>query len=579
MNIKQNKLGVVSIALVGMLVVIIMTPTIHAAPPHPNLIRDINDGKVAAPYFLSHLNENHEKGICVGNKSCGIRQVNGKEGLSTSATAVGDFRVLALLVSFSDNASAVTAVSFDSLIFDSVGNTVRDYYDEISYGQLDIVTLDLPSATGWQTAPQTYVYYVNDSNGTGSYPKNSQKLVEDLVDLVDGTVNFANYDNDGDGYVDVLLVIHAGSGGEYTGNNTDIWSHKWAISPRLVDGVYVSDYTVQPEFWTTPGDMTIGVYSHELGHGFGLPDLYDTDYSSNGIGYWGIMSYGSWLGPAYDGSSPAHPCAWSRIEMGFASALTITANVSGQTILNASQFPAFYRLWNSGVYENEYFLIENRQKTGYDSYLPGSGLLVWHIDNNKADNTQEWWPGMPTANHYRVALQPADGLFEMEQNVDMGDAADPFPGSGSKTSFTGITTPNSSSYATGATTVGIGNITISGSNIVADLTVGIVAGIDDDNVSRLTPSSIELQQNYPNPFNPTTTIRFSTTVAGQARLELFNVLGRKVATIFDGQLSAGENSVEWDAKDDRGEDLASGIYFYRLTTANGNAAKKMALLR
>jgi len=86
------------------------------------------------------------------------------------------------------------------------------------------------------------------------------------------------------------MIVHAGRGAEYTGSLNDMWSHKWSIIPRACDGVSVSDYTVMPEYWSSPGDMTIGVFCHELGHAFGLVDLYDTDNSSYGTGYWSLMS-------------------------------------------------------------------------------------------------------------------------------------------------------------------------------------------------------------------------------------------------------------------------------------------------
>ena len=96
-------------------------------------------------------------------------------------------------------------------------------------------------------APQNYSVYVGGYHGVGAYPNNSEKLVEDMIDIFDPFVNFSNYDNDGDGDVDGLAVIHAGQGAEVTGNVTDMWSHKKAISPRLRDGVYLSDYFIHPE--------------------------------------------------------------------------------------------------------------------------------------------------------------------------------------------------------------------------------------------------------------------------------------------------------------------------------------------
>ena len=304
----------------------VFVSAVNAAPPHPALLESGAAAKAVQTYFMQNIQELHDRGICTADDFLNKEAFIATSKLSPGA--VTTFRILAILVQFSDSgqASSVSATFFDSLVFGSNSNSVRDYFDEISYSQFDLVTVNMPSSLGWQTAPQTYAYYVNGQNGTGGYPQNSQKLVEDLVDAIDPVVDFSLYDNDADGSVDILLVIHSGSWAEFTNSSDDIWSHKWSISPRLKDGVLISSYTIQPEYWVSPGDMTIGVYSHELSHGLGLPDLYDTDYSSNGIGYWCLMSFGSWNGPFSLGSSPAHPSAWARIKMGFATATNVTTN-------------------------------------------------------------------------------------------------------------------------------------------------------------------------------------------------------------------------------------------------------------
>ncbi len=521
----------------------------------------------------------HAKGICTARNTLERAFLAAKGASVNSPHATGNFYALALMVQFSDNPASTPAVYFDSLLFDSVGITVNDYYKTISYGQLDMVTVNLPSSGGWRTAPQTYAYYVNDSNGTGSYPHNTQKLVEDLVTLADPSVDFSRYDNDGNGFVDALIVIHAGRGAEYSGNNSDIWSHKWAINPKLTnDGVYVSSYTVQPEYLSIPGDMTIGVFAHELGHAFGLPDLYDTDYGSRGIGSWGIMAYGSWLGPGSRGGRPAEPCAWSRIELGFATATNVTSNIDSQAIPDVKESGQIYRLWTSGATGNEYFLVENREKSGYDSYLPGQGLLIWHIDDSKSNNDNEWYPGMPASSHYEVALEQADGTYDMEHLYDYGDGGDPWPGSTSNDTFNALSTPNSDSYLSGGSFVAVENISAPSDTMHADFKVAFAAGTDDNNTDIL-PTSIALKQNYPNPFNPTTTISFSTTVGGRAVMDVYNIAGAKVRTLLDGQVNAGTTTLEWDGKNNTGHDVASGIYLYRLSLAGSEQVRKMILVR
>jgi immune inhibitor A len=304
----------VRIGLMSMALTVALVLAAAAMPPHPDVITAIANGKLAPSYYMLHRADLHSRGVCTPDSF--FRAIRRPESGSLSPTAT-PFRILAILVKYSDKNSSVGATFFDSLVFDSAGSTVRDYFNEVTGAQIDLVTVNLPSTLGWRTAPQTYAYYVDGQNGLGTYPNNCQKMVEDLVDQVDPLVDFSQYDNDGDNYVDVLLVIHAGSGAERTGSLNDIWSHKWGITPRLKDGVYINDYTTQPEYWTSPGDMTIGVYAHELGHGFGLPDLYDTDNSSKGVGRWCLMGYGGLNGTIV--SCPSYPCAWSRIMMGYAS--------------------------------------------------------------------------------------------------------------------------------------------------------------------------------------------------------------------------------------------------------------------
>ncbi|MDH3892045.1 MAG: M6 family metalloprotease domain-containing protein [candidate division Zixibacteria bacterium] len=562
--------------------VLLLIGSADAAPPHPGLILRLATGDAVLPYYLEHLDEARSKGIDQVRTGIGtaIKSANGS--LSLSPNVVGQFRVLAILVDFDDNVAAVPGGSFDSLIFGSQGATVSEYYREVSYDLVQLASVDLPSEVGWQRAPEDYAYYVNNSNGTGAYPNNSQKLVEDLVDLVDPLVDFSNYDNNDDGEVDGLLVIHAGRGAEYGGGSDVIWSHKWNINNRYRDGVNISSYTIQPEFLSVPGDQTIGVIAHELGHVFGLPDLYDTDYSSNGVGKWGLMSFGSWLGPQGKGESPSHLCAWSKMQLGWLTPLDVIDALTAETILNAEQNDIAYRLYSADTVDGEYFLIENRQRIGFDSYLPATGLLIWHIDDAQSNNSGEWYPGLATSTHYQVALEQADGLYELEHKGDHGDAGDPFPGSFSRTSFNSSTVPSSDTYAGAVTTVFVENISFVGTVASADLSSGmsgggLSGGGDDD--EPLVPRKVELAQNYPNPFNPSTTISFTTGNAAHALVEVFNSLGRKVATLLDRNVPAGQTSVLFDAVDDNNGQLASGVYYYRIVIGKHEDSKKMVLIR
>ncbi|HET6493892.1 MAG TPA: M6 family metalloprotease domain-containing protein [Thermoleophilia bacterium] len=398
-----------------------------------------------------------KKGRVVVTDARGVSRVRQQQVASSS----GDLNTIALLVDFSDRPHTVAASWFDDLLFADVfgPQSLRGYYREVSYGTpdakglLDVVTADLPSTTGWLRLPGTLASYTSGGdNGTGSYPNNAQRMVEMAVAAADPLVDFSTYDNDGDGFVDNLFVIHAGQGAEYTGRSRDIWSHQWTTSyPVLVDGVYVTTYSTEPEYWESPGDMTTGVYAHEMGHVLGLPDLYDRDMSSAGIGDWSLMAGGSWNGA--DGDSPARLDAWSSSRLGWLQPRTVSGMPAARLLsaVSASRTESAVRLYPSGLTGGpEYFLVENRQQTGTDRALPGSGLLVWHVD--------EAMIGFDDQNddetHKLVDLEEAGGTQDLDWGWrGSGSADDPFPGSADARAFDDRTTPNARTYAGAASGV------------------------------------------------------------------------------------------------------------------------------
>jgi hypothetical protein len=137
---------------------------------------------------------------------------------------------------------------------------------------------------------------------------------------------------------------------------------------------------------------------------------------------------------------------------------------------------------------------------------------------------------------------------------------------------------------------GFGNrkmaVVVAAASSLPELRTAILAGMDEynlfldtDDVIPAVPTMVELQQNYPNPFNPETTIKFTLGSAQQASLAVYNVTGQRVRTLFDGAVQAGEHSVIWDGCDDSGRSVASGIYFYQLTTDRETHSRKMVFLK
>lgn len=368
----------------------------------------------------------------------------------------GAVRVIVVLVGFTDKAMAAPASHFHDLFFSNgvlPHGSVREYYNEVTGGLVDIQG----EVVGPFTMPQTLAWYANHNFGIGkpSGAARANILANDAANAANPSVNFAPYDNDGNGFVDAFIVVHAGRGGEETGNSGDIWSHKWTLPAALnVDTKKIFAYLTIPE------DAKIGVCAHELGHLlFGFPDLYDTDNTSEGIGNWCLMAGGSWNG---GGDIPAHPSAWCKVNQGWVSTTNVTSN-GVVSIPDVKTSHNVHRLWKNGAAGSEYFLVENRQRTGYDARLPGDGLLIWHIDEAQSGNTDE--------NHYKVGLMQADGLRNLELATNRGDAGDPFPGSTAKTVFNSTSTPNSKSYTGSTTCVAVTGISASAPVMTANLAV------------------------------------------------------------------------------------------------------------
>lgn len=420
--------------------------------------------------YVASMMEARARGI--DNPQPGQARLN----LAASKSAVDTVRVIVILVDFSDQpynsgVAAGTPADFDSLLFSenriNPTGSMTEFYLENSYGTFFIEG----DIYGWYRMPQTYAYYVDGQKGFGSYPQNAQGLTVDAVLAADGDVDFSLYDSHGpygspDGFVDGLFVVHSGPGYEETGNVNDIHSHQWSLGSHMVylDGVYVDTYSSEPEERIGTMSITdIGVFAHEYGHVLGLPDLYDWDYdppTSAGLGNWSLMAGGSWNA---QGRVPAQMDAWCKTYVGFVSPINVTGNMVDVEFPQVESEPVVYRLWANGDLGQQYFLVENRQHIGFDSYLPGSGLLIFHVDDTRWGNID--------VNHYHVALEQADGEFQLEWQNNDGDAGDPYPGATNVRSFDDLSIPDSRSYYGGITQVSVWNISNPGSLMTANLDI------------------------------------------------------------------------------------------------------------
>ncbi|MEZ4417521.1 MAG: M6 family metalloprotease domain-containing protein [Gemmatimonadota bacterium] len=331
--------------------------------------------------------------------------------------------------------------------------TIREFYREMSGGLVEMQGVALP----WMRSQLTGAQVAGGSSGLGFQAKVGAFIAE-LVGILDGAgVDWGAFDNDGpdgipnsgddDGFVDVLTVMHPTSGAECSGNerSDQIWSHRWTLAaqgagpfqtltPAAGGGVIrVDDYTIQPVLSCAGTTINeIGVYAHELAHGFGLPDLYAVGTAAHaGIGQWGLMGSGSWGCPGpFNPARPCHLSAWSKLALGWLTPVDLPPGAAlGVRALQPVETSRQVLRVPSGTGSGDYLLLENRQPLGFDDNMERGGLLVWAVD--EAELSGRWLSNTVNSNVNRrgVRLLEADGRAQLTlPGGGRGDAGDPFPG-------------------------------------------------------------------------------------------------------------------------------------------------------
>ncbi|WP_302415394.1 M6 family metalloprotease domain-containing protein [uncultured Prevotella sp.] len=306
--------------------------------------------------------------------------------------------------------------------------SVRDYFKAQSGGQFEI-DFDV---VGPVDLPKGYAGYgKNDASGrdqaTLVYP-----MVEDAVNLAkDQVTDWKQYDWDGDGLVEEVFVLYAGHGQATYPQDPDlVWPHKSAIDPMTVaDGVKVSVYACSCELGATEAIDGIGAFCHEFSHCMGLKDHYDINGRGYGTGFWDIMCFGCYNGNTF---LPAEYNSYEKMFCGWKEPIVLNAEpqkIEGMKALAAGGDT--YIFYNDGN-ENEYYMLENRQKTGWDAALPGEGLIVLHVDYSKGaweDNQVNY-----NAARQRMTVIPADNTLGSTDEDKAGDAW-PYQGNNSLTNY------------------------------------------------------------------------------------------------------------------------------------------------
>lgn len=445
---------------------------------------NVNERSSSEKTFITHLKAAPVVNADIkARRPITIRQPQ-KVTLNTSNTAAAvkakaaadpEHQYLVILVNFKDCAFQHVANDFDTWLnepgYSTNGGTgsVKDYFRDNSMGKF------IPNfhVVGPYTLSQNQVYYAGNSEDTGE-DTNPRAMVREACDLAKAAnpdLDFRQFDNDGDGYMDNCYIIYAGYSEASTANGDDMWPHSWTMGDETfqIDGVNINNYSCSAELVGMPGNPEkptmdgIGTFTHEFGHILGLKDMYDTDDYTNGYGI-DPGAYSLYASGSYNNDSRTPPClmAFERLQLGWATKGTDIVELKDPedvTLDNISTNKARFidaqpgRAAGTGY---EWFVLENRQQTGWDSYIPAHGLLIYHYDYTQEMVDQYWSVNGPNNNakHRCMYIKPADGIDD--ENSRSGDT---WPGTSANTAFTDTSTPNALNWNNEPTNVPVTNIT------------------------------------------------------------------------------------------------------------------------
>ena len=356
-------------------------------------------------------------------------------GKAPSRAALGNRKVPVLLVEFPDASFTLgTKERFEDMMnkqgydYDGATGSCLDYFSSNSGGQFtpefDVygpVTLDHPRE-----------YY--GRNDTDLSERNLGYMIKEACQKLDAEIDFTQYDYDGDGTLDYVYVYYAGMGEHDTGQTSLVWPQSWAMSQTNAgqfqcDGVTIEKFATSNELQASGRFVGIGIFVHEFSHVLGLPDLYATTYNPAAFtpGEWSVLDYGPYNN---EGRTPPNYSAYERSALGWLNLkeLDKPADVTLRPIPNNEG----YRI--STDRPDEYYVMENRQQEGWDKYIPGHGMLVWHIDYDAV----RWSNNLVNTNaaHQYVDIVEADNIL-----TDETRAGDAFPGTRHVAELTDDTSP------------------------------------------------------------------------------------------------------------------------------------------
>ncbi|MHB8156432.1 MAG: M6 family metalloprotease domain-containing protein, partial [Desulfocucumaceae bacterium] len=473
-----------------------------------------------------------------------IQQLRAKDA---SAKISGSRSYPVVIGYFTDTASTYTRDTIQLRLFNTGTNvmSVNNYYRDMSYNAMSCSG----SVAAWVNSGHTLAYFGNGNNGltTSDTIQSAYGFIKHTLVACDAAVDFSDpaYDQNSDGYVDVLWVVHAGRGGE-EGSANDIWSHSWQLTYWKSStgkifttndpwpghaGQYmkIDKYIIMPEktlYANGVADVDLigcGVFCHEFGHALGLPDLYDTGDSGPGIGNWAIMAGGSWGGNGVTNARPTALDVWCRRFLGWASPTRITNdNLYTVNSIMSTATGSSYKLAKLGAdTTKQFWLIENRYKNAmgpvssvkWDSLLYGQGLAIYHIDSTYTTTTYLNANTVNASNTrpYGVAMEETDQTTagyssELYNGTNSGDAADVW-NSTTQANFDSLGTAYPVTYLNGTTSTTGGAHTLTAVRAIpaasaamaCSMFVGVPTGVEGQPQPGPMPEAFVLGNSYPNP--------------------------------------------------------------------------------
>jgi M6 family metalloprotease-like protein len=449
----KTRLTTVSMVLLAATAAVAMEP-----PTADQLERYRQDGTLAARADSARSFGNHQMApqlaALAGSPSAALKAL---PDAPTVLPADGSPRVLTLLIAFSDMLGVTDPLVVDDRLYgdgepsDFPYESLTGFYRRASYGELEITG----STLGWYTTDYPRSDVQESSLGR-------QALIKEAFTHYDAEGHdFSQYDNDGDGVIDYLVIVWTGVHGEWA----EFW---WGYQTSFrndnfeVDGVRIGTYSWQWENYDWPGEFSPEVVIHETGHALGLPDYYDYDDAIGPKGGVGGLDQ-------MDSNWGDHN-AFSKWVLGWLTPEIYNQDEHELLLAPSDSIPQAAVMMHGDAVSDpfaEYYLVQHRRRQGNDAQIPNDGLLIWHVDA-RVDAAGNLLYDNSYTEHKLLRLMEADGLEE----IDLGGRADAgdfyIPGD----LFDTATRPASLRYDGVPTNIAISAIAAAGDNLSLDADLG-----------------------------------------------------------------------------------------------------------